>query len=130
MKKMTLEAARKVADQTKATLPLVRQREGEKVKLARLAVRIAERAVEHAEEKDQPLAKEELRRAQIVLDQQLAEQPKRAADAVAQLKKLAHPEKGKAPMRLPPRRLRRAATRVLVKDALKEARRAPAPAAG
>lgn len=130
MKKMTLEAARKVADQTKATLPLVRQREGEKVKLARLAVRIAERAVEHAEEQDQPLAKEELRRAQLVYDTQLAEQQKMAADAVAHLKKLAHPEKGGAPVRLPPRRLRREASRVLTKEALRSARQAPAPAAG
>lgn len=118
MKKLTLEAARVVASQTKAIIPLVRQREGEKVNFARLAVAIAEHAVGHAEEKDQPLAKEELRRSQIVLDQQLIEQPKRAADAVQHLKKLAHPiDKGTTPIRLPSRRLRRAAARLLAADA-------------
>lgn len=114
MKKLTLAAAKLVAEHTKRVLPIVRLREGEKINLAMSGVAIAE----HAKEEDKELAKNELLTWKTLLDEQIAEQPKRAADAVQQLKKLTHPtDKNAMPIRLPPRRLRREAERLLAKTA-------------
>lgn len=126
MKKLTLEAAKLVLDHTKRTLPLVHLRDGEKVNLARLGVLIATRAVETASEEERPLAKNELLRMQATLNEQLAAQSKIAANANLQLKKLAHPDnvdtpKVTMPIRLPSRRQRRQAVRVLACEAQRTA---------
>lgn len=118
MKSLTLAAAELVAEHTKRVLPVIRQREGEKINLAMRGVAIAKHAVEHSEEKDKERAKRELLTWEALLKEQVAEQPKRYADAVQQLKKLAHPiDKSALPIRFPPRRLRRAAARLLAADA-------------
>jgi len=45
-----------------------------------------------------------------------AQRRARVSEVIAELKRLAHPRNGKAPIRLPPRRLRRAAARVIAKE--------------
>lgn len=122
MKKLTLAAAKLVAKHTRLVPPVIRQREGQKVNIAEMAVARAEHAAAHAKEEDKAVAENELRLARMNLDMQRSDWPKLAAAAVQQLKKLAHPtDKTVAPIRLPPRRLRREAARLLAADARRTA---------
>jgi len=123
--KLSLTTAKKIVADSKILLPLVYERDGEKVNLARLRVTIARAGLAHAQdEAEQALASAALKEAEETFKTMRAELPVVAADITARIRKYAHPEDDKMPIRLAPRRVRRLAKRIVDKQIKRENRQA------
>jgi len=118
MQKLTLTAAKAVAETTKILLPLVYARDKTNIVHAYSMVTNARNMLRTARtEEEVDALTAEIKKMVAALPTSIAEAKVLSVNALDRLKKLGRPGKdGRTPIRLPPRRIRRAAARLIAKE--------------